>query len=33
LQLHELGEVVVVERIGLAEVTAGLELVEPDLLG
>ena len=31
LQLHELGEVVVVERVGLAEVAAGVELVEPDL--
>ena len=30
LQLHELGEVGVVERVGLAEVAAGVELVEPD---
>ena len=31
LQLHELGEIVVVERVGLAEVAAGVELVVPDL--
>src|SRR5579872_478934 len=30
LQLHELGKVVVVERVGLAEVAARVELVEPD---
>ena len=28
LQFHELGEVVVVERVGLAEVAAGVELVD-----
>ena len=33
LQLDELGQVVVVERVGLAEVAAGVELVEPDLAG
>jgi hypothetical protein len=31
LQLHELGQVVVVQRVGLAHVAAGVELVEPDL--
>ena len=31
MQLHELGKIVVVERIGLAKIAAGVELVEPDL--
>ena len=31
LQLHELGQVVVVQGIGLAQVAAGVELVEPGL--
>src|SRR2546428_9027384 len=31
LQRHELGEVGIVERISLAEVAPGVELVEPDL--
>ena len=33
LQRHELGQVVIVERVGLAHVAAGVELVEPDLAG
>ena len=33
LQCDELGKIVVIERIGLTEVTAGVELVEPDLAG
>ena len=31
MQLHELGEVVVVERVGLAEVMARIELIIPNL--
>src|SRR4051812_10532022 len=30
LQLHELGEVVIVQRIGFAEVASGVELIVPD---
>ena len=33
LQLHELGQVIVVERVGLAEVATGVELIEPDFAG
>jgi len=31
LQFHEFGEVVVVERVSLAEIAARVELIEPDL--
>src|SRR5206468_11588827 len=31
LQLHKLGQIIVIEGIGFAEVTAGIELVIPDL--
>ena len=33
LQLHELRQVAVVERVGLAQVAAGIELVKPHLAG
>ena len=33
LQLHELGQVVIIQRVGLAQVAARVELVEPDFAG